>query len=485
MLIRQCKDSFIRIIGDAGYITNQLTKHDRVYNDVGSVFLENIRREPKKVESIVKNLHQFFTGVSEETIRQDFIEFILDLEKDMFVVTGDSEEELDQKEPFFSYQMQNPKTMVFNFLQQDKHSILMDTEDFFSEKFRENPAIFSAEIELTSRCNERCVHCYIPHENKNKDIEKTLAFDVLDQLKEMGTLGVTLTGGELFMHRDVVDIMCHARKNDFSISILSNATLLNDDLIRALKDVNISQIQVSVYSMKAEEHDAITQLKGSHETTMRNMEKLLAADIPAQISCPVMKINNNSYKDVLKWAYEHKIKAYCDFIMMAKTNFDTSNLKDRINNQEAQTLINDIIENDEQYRTLLDIEPRSKDFEKFAKQPVCGVGVNNLCMTADGNFYPCAGWQGYVLGNAYQQRLKDIWENSERLKYLRTVTNASFPECMICGALDYCSICLVRNFNESGGNMFKINDNFCQVAYLNKKLVEEYKAKRQYTTQNA
>lgn len=485
LLIRQCKDTFIRRFGDAGYITNQLTKHDRVYSDVGGVFLNKISREPKEAESIIKELHRFFTDVSEETIRQDFIELITDLEKNKFVLTGDSEETLNLKEPYFSYLMENPKTSVFNFLQQDKRSILMDTEEFFYEKFREKPTIFSAEIEITSRCNERCVHCYIPHENKNRDIEKALAFDVLDQLKEMGTLGVTLTGGELFLHKDVVDILYRSRRNDFSITILSNVTLLNDDLIKALKDVNICQIQVSVYSMKAEEHDAITQMKGSHAATVKNIEKLIAADIPAQISCPVMKINKNSYKDVLKWAYEHKIKAYCDFIMMAKTNFETSNLNDRINKQETHALINDIIEYDEQYRTLLDIEPRSKDLEKFAKQPVCGVGVDNICMTADGNFYPCAGWQGYALGNAYQQRLNDVWENSERLKYLRTITNSSFPDCMMCGALDYCSVCLVRNFNESGGNMFKINENFCQIAYLNKKLVEEYKAKRQHMPQNA
>lgn len=480
-LVRQCKDTFIRKFGDAGYINNQLTKHDRVYNDAGGAFLDNISREPKTVEDIVKNLHQFFIGVSEETIRQDFIEFITDLEKDKFVVTGDSEEELKKKEPFFSYQMENPKTIVFNFLQQDKHSKLMDTQEFFYEKFRENPAIFSAQIELTSRCNERCVHCYIPHESKNMDIEKTLAIDVLDQLKELGTLGLTLSGGELFLHKNIAEILHHARKNDFSISVLSNITLLNDDLIRVLKDINISQIQVSVYSMKDEEHDAITQLKGSHAKTMENMERLLAADIPAQISCPVMKINKNSYKDVLRWAYDHKIKAYSDFIMMAKTNFDCTNLDNRINMQEVGSLIRDMLKVDEDYRTLLDIEPKSKDMEKYAKQPVCGVGMDNICMTADGNFYPCSGWQGYVLGNAYKQQIKDIWEHSERIKYLRTITNASFPQCMKCDARDYCAMCMVRNFNESSGDMFKINRHFCNVAFLNKRLVEEYKAKRQQT----
>ena len=46
---------------------------------------------------------------------------------------------------------------------------------------------------------------------------------------------------------------------------------------------------------------------------------------------------------------------------------------------------------------------------------------------------------------------------------------------MECEAQDYCAMCLVRNFNESGGDMFKINQHFCDVAFLNKRIVEEYK----------
>ena len=38
-------------------------------------------------------------------------------------------------------------------------------------------------------------------------------------------------------------------------------------------------------------------------------------------------------------------------------------------------------------------------------------------------------------------------------------------------------MCLVRNYNESNGDMFKINKHFCEVAFLNKKIVEEYKLK--------
>jgi len=35
-------------------------------------------------------------------------------------------------------------------------------------------------------------------------------------------------------------------------------------------------------------------------------------------------------------------------------------------------------------------------------------------------------------------------------------------------------ILIEKSFNESGGDMFKLNDHFCQVAFLNKRLVEEF-----------
>jgi hypothetical protein len=37
--------------------------------------------------------------------------------------------------------------------------------------------------------------------------------------------------------------------------------------------------------------------------------------------------------------------------------------------------------------------------------------------------------------------------------------------------------CLVRNFNESGGDYLKVAPHFCKAAHLNRKLVEEARAK--------
>lgn len=167
---------------------------------------------------------------------------------------------------------------------------------------------------------------------------------------------------------------------------------------------------------------------------------------------------------------------------MARADLDTENLANRLSLEETEVLIRNILEHDNSYREdVLEQLPISDEIafnlERFKKQRVCGVGYDNCCITANGDVYPCAGWQDYVLGNVYNQTLLDIWENSERVKELRKITQASFPQCIECDARDYCARCLVRNYNESGGDMFKINQHFCDVAFLTKKLVEEYKEK--------
>lgn len=298
---------------------------------------------------------------------------------------------------------------------------------------------------------------------------------VLDEAKKLGTLQITLSGGELFLHKDIESIFKLCRQYDFSISILSNLLSVTDYHVSLLKEINPSLVQVSLYSMDAEEHDSITKVNGSFYKTKNNIEKLVDADIPVQISCPVMKINCTSYKNVLIYANKLKTKAYTDFIMMAQSNHDVGNLEHRISLDETEKLLKDILEFVRDYLNItLKQEPKSKDIKKFKKKPVCGVGIDSICLSANAEYFPCAGWQGLVVGNALTQTLKDVWENSIQLKQLRKITNASFPNCIDCKALDYCAMCLVRNYNENNGDMFKITKHFCDVAFLNKKLVEEY-----------
>ena len=484
MLIRQSKNSFIRTTEHYGYITNQLTRHDRVYNESGVDWLKEISRIPKETEDIVNNLMCLYEDADINILRKDFLEFCQSLASDKFIVMGETEEELNSKDEDFSYKMDNPKTLTEDYTQDACETISENTQDFFLEEVQGRPLISALQFELSSRCNERCIHCYIPNEKKNHGFDMPLpkVKSIIDEFAAMGGIHVTLSGGEAFLHKNLLEIAQYCREKDLVISILSNLISLKEEHIEPLKKLNLSIIQVSLYSMNPQIHDFITTVKGSFEKTKKAIERLVAADIPVQISCPIMKANRHGYNEVLDYAKSLKIKAQTDYIMMARSDLDTDNLANRLSIEETEELLRDIIEHDVAYReeTLTQRPVSSEiefDYQRYLHQPVCGVGYDNCCITANGDVYPCAGWQDYVLGNVYKNSLKEIWENSEKIEQLRKITQASFPQCIKCDAHDYCARCLVRSYNESGGDMFAINHHFCDVAHLNKKLVEEYKEK--------
>ena len=150
MLIRQSKNSYIRCTDRYGYINDQLTRQDRVYDETGALFLKQISRTPKDVESIIVNLLQEFEDVPAEELKIDFLEFVDSLEKSRFIVTGETPEELDQKDISFTYMVDNPYTLIEDYTQQTKECVSENTQDFFLEEVQGRPVISALQFELSS-----------------------------------------------------------------------------------------------------------------------------------------------------------------------------------------------------------------------------------------------------------------------------------------------------------------------------------------------
>lgn len=175
-------------------------------------------------------------------------------------------------------------------------------------------------------------------------------------------------------------IVKYCREKDLKISILSNLISLKDEHIKVLKEANISLIQVSLYSMDPAVHDFITTIPGSWKRTKGAIEKLVAEDIPVQISCPLMKANKVGYDKVLEYARSLKIKAQTDYIIMARSDLDTGNLANRLSIEETADVLRDIINNDIDYReqTLTQVPPSEEmvlDFENLSSNLFVALGM--------------------------------------------------------------------------------------------------------------
>lgn len=469
------QNAYIRQYGPFTYVLNRLDNSDQMYCDAEE-FVRKLSRTPIEKSEIIKYLHSVYNTTDVQILASDFDDFIAPMLASGVLLEGSSEEEIRRKDKSFSYSAEHPRTEPDR-VAVSKKEFEQLPQKVLGDYFEAHPTLFDMQLDITQACTERCVHCYIPEYNPLfLPYEKIC--EVITQYRDMGGLEIGFSGGECMMHPDFEKILRFAYSKDLVICVLSNLTLCDDEKVQLLKEVHAA-VQVSLYSMNPEVHDSITQRPGSWLKTQSAIERLHANDVPLRISCPTMKQNFTDYTSVLKYADSLKIFAQTDFIMMAKADHDASNLSNRLSLKQTEQLLQDIVNNElpivkeyfnPDYKEELDMP------EERAEQPLCGAGTDKLCLNADGNYYPCSGFQFFPVGNCYKQTLKEVWKNSPQIKYLRSLRGKDIPKCIHCKDRNYCSMCLVRNFNETG-DMLKVAEHFCKVAELNHQIVDELHAR--------
>lgn len=471
-----CKYPYIiyRDYPDFGYLTDNrnfgydtasksgVKVGDRIVSKTGSVFYSVLTDKPQSLGDLVMQLSIIYPGVSLSEIKSDAMSFYRELSRDGFVYECSSLNSLIQF-PTFSYQNTKPWN-------------LKGTEE---DVWEDNPQIAAWEsdyrlsrlhIEVSGLCNEHCVHCYFPDQYGRSIMTKELFLDVLEQCRACNVLNITISGGEPMINPNLQFFISECRKNNLSINVLSNLTLLTESLLQEFKITPLLSIQTSLYSMNGEIHDSITNLRGSFLRTKKAIEILHENNIPMQINCPIMKQNRDGYNEVLDWARSLNIEASRDYMIFGCIDGSGKNLKCRLDIPELEQIIRGeaLAQSGES-----EIGVQKQNIGPTKKSSICPVCANSLCVSNSGDVYPCEGWQSFVLGNIRQASLATIWEKSSDIQTLRNLTYDDFPKCRSCEDRDYCSICLIRNANESNAHDYKeVNPYFCSVARVKRRSAE-------------
>ena len=428
---------------------------DRVLSKTGSVFYSVLTDVPQSEDAIAQKLARLFVGVTADEIVADVGEFFQELVRDGFVGCGQGEITCPV---YFSYADRSPKT-----LQNEREEKLPDEEDFY-EKWGRNYHLSRVHLEVSAPCNERCVHCYFPEFYRKGVMPRELFLRILDQCKECDVLSITISGGEPMLNPDLLFFIKECRENNFSINLLSNLTLLSDEMLQEFIKTPLLSIQTSLYSMNADVHDSITTVKGSFEKTKRAIEILYKHNIPMQMNCPIMKQNKETYQDVLNWAREMNIEADSDYLLFGCFDGSGNNLKCRLELSELEPFV---------VKELDSGGSKEKGSHDVGLQDytICPVCISSVCISHTGKVYPCEGWQSHSLGNIKDTPLKQIWEESAGIKELRSLSYDEFPKCRVCKDKAFCSICLIRNANESKtGDYKQVNPYYCEIARMKNKL---------------
>src|SRR5260370_36003567 len=159
----------------------------------------------------------------------------------------------------------------------------------------------SVHFDLTYRCNERCVHCYLDHDDHG-ELTTAECLKVLDDLASAGTLFLTFSGGEIFLRPDLYKILAAARRVHCDISLKTNALVVTAGRAGRLRELGVRRVQISVYSDIPAVHDAITKVPGSLQHTLAAIPVLLEQGLQVKLACPLMKENLMAYRGVVPLA---------------------------------------------------------------------------------------------------------------------------------------------------------------------------------------
>lgn len=321
-----------RQYGHYGYITDNSEFGFRLLNDtniqlgetfvseVGSIMLSKLSKNPREIDDIIDDLMEIFQNVERKTVKADTMEFFQQFVNQGYLSAGASPETcLDQNQPFSSTATET-----------DKKKITSSEEEGSIPPIGPNDFLRSIHFDVASACNEHCVHCYVPDRCKTKTIESKLFFQVLQEARDLNAIHVTLSGGEPLLHKDLTAFLERSRELDLSVNVLSNLTLLTDDIIAEMKRNPLLSVQTSLYSMDAQTHDSITGLPGSFEKTVSGVLRVSSAGIPVQISCPIMKQNVDSFFDVVVWGKRQNIAVAVEPMIFASYDHSRNNVQNRI-----------------------------------------------------------------------------------------------------------------------------------------------------------
>jgi radical SAM protein with 4Fe4S-binding SPASM domain len=304
----------------------------------------------------------------------------------------------------------------------------------------------SVQLDLTYRCNEQCVHCYLDHHDHGEMTTAEIKH-LLAEMAEAGVFILTLSGGEIFLRKDFFEILECARALTFCIKLKTNAVLIREAQAARLRDLGVVSIQISIYSHRPEVHDAITKVPGSLRRSINAVRFLKAQGLKVVLANVLMTQNMQDYQSVRDLAAELGAEYTLDPTITPMMDGDRTVLDLNAGESALHNLFRDesLVGNAEEFCA----PPPSRDEDSMESLP-CSAGHTACYVSPYGEFYPCVQFP-LSCGNVRQQPFIDIWRNSEQLKEVRAIRLKDLSGCSQCTHGSTCTRCPGLAFLE--GNM--------------------------------
>ncbi len=246
----------------------------------------------------------------------------------------------------------------------------------------------SGSIEVTYRCNLRCVHCYLAGQETTQHPEMTTSrlVALLDQIADAGCLNLLFTGGEPFLRPDFPEIYRHAKERGLLVTVFSNGTLITEKIIELFKEFPPFEVEISLYGAAAPTYEKITRVAGSFEKCMSGIRRLLDSGIRVNLKTILMTLNRHELSEMQDIAERSGARFRFDAAISPCINGDKSPLDLRVPPEEAI---------EKEFSDPKRVRLWKKYFRGIGGRVLtddlygCGAGVTGFHVDPSGGLHPC------------------------------------------------------------------------------------------------
>jgi radical SAM protein with 4Fe4S-binding SPASM domain len=259
------------------------------------------------------------------------------------------------------------------------------------QRFRAACVPVAGGVELTRRCNLRCVHCYLGDEREappagREELDAAAWPGVIDGLAAAGCLELVFTGGEPLLRPDFAAVYERARRAGISVTLFTNATLVDDPVVALLRRLPPAAIEVSIYGATAATHDRVTGVPGSFAAARAGIARLAGCGAPLTVKSVLMTLNLDEFDAMAGIAAAHGARWRFDAAIFPRLDGDRSPLALRVPPGDAARLDIGDARRAGEWRSCYEA---GRDLPPSRLLYTCGAGTTNFHVDPYGALLPC------------------------------------------------------------------------------------------------
>jgi radical SAM protein with 4Fe4S-binding SPASM domain len=313
----------------------------------------------------------------------------------------------------------------------ERHRVVFDAGAAAAE--RQVP--LTAVVELTRRCNLRCVMCYATPDRARPELTPDRLFDLIDQIHDLGSLYVTFLGGDPTLRREFVPLMRHAARRRLAVQVLTNGLLIDEATADAMAELGVAHVGLTLLGATASTHDRLARRPGAFEGVLRAARLLTERGLNVSTKLLVMRENHDEADAAVALARSLRLPCAVNVSLSPTDRFSA-----------------------EPWRHRLAPAAYAEAVRRFMPPPRPGPGRDLTCQMARG--YMAVNAYGDVLscisvpipaGNVRYAPLRTIWEESPFLRSMRALDPMKdLHTCPTCAFRRGCTRCYGSAFTETG-----------------------------------